>query len=76
MKLQMTSLVEEFKCAKTSLEMTLSKSKDPAVKATAPMLKIGKKWNTREEHAQGALQHRDIIGQVQSGRAGFGLGGS
>ena len=26
------------------------------------------------QHAQGALQHRDIIGQVQSGRAGFGLG--
>ena len=28
----MTSLVEEFKCAKTRLEMILSQSKDPAVK--------------------------------------------
>ena len=43
----MTSLVEEvpttslveFKCAKTSLEMTLSQSKDPVVKNTAPAVK-------------------------------------
>ena len=28
------------------------------------------------QHAQGALQQRDIIGQVQSGRAEFGLGDS
>ena len=74
----MTSLVEEFKCAKTSLEMTLSQSKDPAVKNTAPTVKTRKKWNPQEvvQHAQGTLQHRDIIGQVQSGRAGFGLGDS
>ena len=32
LELPMTSLVEEFKCAKTSLEMTLSQSKDPALK--------------------------------------------
>ena len=32
-------------------------------------------WNPREavQHAQGALQHRDIIGQIQSGIAGFGI---
>ena len=68
-------LVEEFKCAKTSLEMTLSQSKDLAVKNTAPTVKTGRKWNP-VQHAQGALQHKDIIGQVQSGRAGFGLGDS
>ena len=74
--LPMTSLVEEFKCGETSLEMTLSQSKDPAVKNTAQMVKTGKKWNPREavQHAQGAIQYRDIIEQVQSGRAGFGLG--
>ena len=42
LELPMTSLVEEFKCAKTSLEMTLSQSKDPAVKNTAPIVKTGK----------------------------------
>ena len=68
--------VMELKCAKTRLEMTLSQSKDPAV--TAPMLKIGKKWNPREtvKHAQDILQHRHITGQVHSGRAGFGSGDS
>ena len=42
------------------------------------MVKTGKKWNPQEavQHAQGTLHHRDIIGQVQSGRAGFGLGDS
>ena len=55
----MTSLVEEFQCANTSLEMTLSQYKDPGEAV---------------QHAQGALQHRDIIGHVQSGRVGFGLG--
>ena len=37
-----------------------------------------KKWNPREAvpHAQGALQHTDIIGQVQRGRPGLGLGNS
>ena len=43
----MTSLVEEFKCAKTSLEMTLSQSKDRAVKNTPPNVKTGQKWNLR-----------------------------
>ena len=45
----MTSLVEEFyvcsKCAKTSLEMTFSQSKDAAVKNTDPMVRTGTKWN-------------------------------
>ena len=40
------SFVEEFKCVKTSLEMTLSQSKDPVVKNTAPTIKTGKKWNS------------------------------
>ena len=44
----MTSLVEGLKCAKTSLEMTFSQSKDPVVKNTGPMVKIGKKWNPQE----------------------------
>ena len=40
-------------------------------------MKTEKEWNPREavQHPH-ALQHRDIIGQVQSGRKGFGLGDS
>ena len=72
----MTSLVEEFKCANTSLEMILCQCMDQAGKNTAPTMKTAKKLSPRKavQHAEGAVQHRDIIGQVQSGRAGFGLG--
>ena len=51
----MTSLVENFKCAKTSLEMALSQFKDPVVKDTAPVVKTGRKWNLRDaaQHTQG-----------------------
>ena len=57
----------EFKCAKTSLELTLSQPADPAVKNTALTVKTGKKRNPQEavQHSQGALQHRNIVGQVQ-----------
>ena len=70
--------MEGFKYAKTSLEIILLQSKDPVVKNTAPTVKTGKKWNPREtvQHAQGTVQHRDIIGQIQSWRAGFRLGDS
>ena len=76
LELPMTSLIEKFKCAKTTLEMILSQSTDSAVKNTAPTVKTGRRGNPREvvQRAQGALQHRDIIGKSQSGRAGFGLG--
>ena len=47
MELSYTSSVE-FKCAKISLERTLSQFKDLAVKNTAPMVKTGKKWNPRK----------------------------
>ena len=48
LELPMTTLVELFKSDKTSLDMTLSQSKDPAVKNTAPVVKTGKKWNPQE----------------------------
>ena len=69
LELPMTSLVEEFKCDETSLEMPLSQPKDSAVKNTAPtVLQSGvhkKRFNMHKAHYS--------IG-VQSGRAGFGLG--
>ena len=40
--LKMTSFMEDLKSAKTSPEVPLSQSKDPAVKNTAPPVKTGK----------------------------------
>ena len=75
LELPVSSLTEEFKCAKVRLEMTLTQSKDPVVRSVAPTVKTGRKWNPKEavQLAQAALRHRDIIGQVQHGRGGLGL---
>jgi len=39
------------------------------------VLKTGRKWSAKETvvEAKAALQIRDIMGQVQHGRGGFGL---
>ena len=55
LELRMTSLVEEFKCAKTSLEMTLLQSKGPLVKNTTSMVK-----NREESTRSGSLCTRCI----------------
>ena len=73
LELAMSRLVEDLNCAKRSLKMTYSQSKDPAVKSTAPSVNTGK-WNVNMHRAQGTLQHRDITGHVQNGRAMFALG--
>lgn len=76
LELPLTSLVEEFKCAKVGREMQLLGSKDGLVKATAPVTRSGRKWNSREatQAAKRALEHKDVVGQVQTGRAGLGSG--
>lgn len=75
LKLPLTSLTEEFKCAKTQLQMTLNESKDLVVRKNAPILATGRKWRpaTAVEEAISALRHADIVGHVQQGRGGLGL---
>ena len=45
---------------------------------TAPILATGRKWTplVATEQAKAALRHRDIVGRVQEGRSGLGLGAS
>lgn len=75
LKLPLTSLTEEFKCAKTRLQMTLNESKDPVIRENAPTLATGHKWRPARavEEATAALRHADIVGNVQQGRGGLGL---
>ncbi|KAJ8333436.1 hypothetical protein SKAU_G00414440 [Synaphobranchus kaupii] len=56
--------------------MTLTKSQDLFVRGAAPTLATGKKWKPAAAvaEAKAALRHRDIVGHVQHGRGGFGLG--
>lgn len=58
--------------------MTLIESQDTTIQAVPPRLATGRKWNPSEavEQAKSALRHGDIVGQVQQGRGGFGLGTS
>ena len=76
LELPISSLAEEYKCAKVRLEMTLLDSADPFVAQAAPILATGRKWKPAEatQQAKAALRHRDIVGQVQQGRSGLGAG--
>ena len=78
LELPVSSLTEEFKCSKVRLEMTLTESRDPCVTQTAPTLASGRKWtpSPATQQAKADLRHRNIVGLVQQGRGGFGLGES
>ncbi|KAJ8016900.1 hypothetical protein DPEC_G00012150 [Dallia pectoralis] len=78
LEIPVSSPVEEFKRSKIRLEMTLTESRDPCVSGTAPTLVTGRKWNpaAASHQAKTDLRHRDIIGNVQQGRGGLGLGDS
>ena len=58
--------------------MMLTESRDPCVAKTAPILLTGRKWTpaAATHQAKSALKHRDIVGAVQRGRGGLGLGES
>ncbi len=73
LKLPLASLTEEFKCAKTRLQMTLSKSRDLAVSTNMPTLATGCKWTPAKavEEATTVLRHADIVGHVQQGWGGL-----
>jgi len=63
---------------KVRLSMTLAESQDAAKRTAPPRLATEKKWTPAEvvEQAKSALRHGDVVGQVQQGRVGFGLGTS
>ena len=75
LELPLTSLTEEYKCSKVRLQMTLKDSRDKTISTAAPPLATGRKWTPSDavQQATQALRHKDIVGQVQQGRGGFGL---
>ncbi|KAK2864561.1 hypothetical protein Q7C36_003715 [Tachysurus vachellii] len=62
--LPISSLVEDYKCAKVRLELMLLDLSDPFVA------------HLGHRQAKAALRHKDIVGQVQEGSSGLGLGAS
>lgn len=75
LSLPSSSPVDEYKCAK--VRVGTSESQDPVLKEIAPTLSTGRKW-TRAAAVmdvwKSALHHQNIVGHVQQGRGGRGLG--
>lgn len=77
--LTISSLVEEYKCAKDRLEMMLLNSNDPFVAQCCPYLGHREEMEpplVATKQAKAALRHKDIVELVQEGRSGLGLGDS
>ena len=55
--------------------MMLRDLEDQVIRDTLPEVKTGMKWSAREEveAMECHLQHKDIVGATQSGRAGLGM---
>lgn len=55
--------------------MNLSESKDTLIRTAVPQVATGRRWTPSEgvQRAKSALHFRDVVGQVQHGRAGLGL---
>ena len=76
LELPISSLSEEYKCAKVRLEMMLMGSRDPFAAKAAPRLATGRKWtpSVASKQATAVLKHRDIVGQVQQERTDLASG--
>ncbi|GFO01873.1 polyprotein [Plakobranchus ocellatus] len=70
----MKSILEEYKCGKARLLTMLEESDDPVVKTVQPSLKTGRKWKVTEavDEAKECLKMKEVIGQTQTDRKGFG----
>ena len=69
----LTALTEGFKVGKARVFMTLRDSQDPMIRATAPDMRTGIKWDAKQEvgEMESRLRHKEIVGAVQKDRAGF-----
>ena len=72
--LPLASIKEEFKAGKVRTVMTLRYSKDDKIRDDPPEVRSGKKWRaeTAVNDLIGQLEHKDIIGSVQTNREGLG----
>ncbi|XP_052281145.1 uncharacterized protein LOC127878656 [Dreissena polymorpha] len=74
LQLPLSSLVEEFKVAKTRLVVTLKQSQDSSIRNAGIETRTGRKWSASQavEQAEKRLQQKDIVGNTAVGRQGLG----
>ena len=76
LQLPLSSLVDEFKVAKTRLVVTLRDSRDQLIRQAGIETRTGRKWSASQavEQAESRLRHRDIVGTTCENRQGLGSG--
>lgn len=74
LQLLFSSLVEEFKTAKTRLVLTLRDSQDEQIREAGIVTRTGRKWSASEtvNQAESSLKLKDIVGITAVGRQGIG----
>ncbi|XP_052268193.1 uncharacterized protein LOC127869579 [Dreissena polymorpha] len=74
LQLPLSSLVDEFKIAKTRLVLTLRDSPDECIRGAGIETRTSKKWSATESvsQAESNLKHIDIVGVTTVGRQGIG----
>ena len=75
LRLPLASIAEEFKAGKVRTVMTLRYSKDVRIRENPPEVRSGKKWIVEQTVNKiiEQLEHKDIVGAVQTNREGLGL---
>lgn len=76
LSLPSSSPVDEYKCAKVRVAMSLTESQAHVLKEIAPTLSTERKWMPAAAEMdvwKSALHHQNIVGHVQQGRVGFAL---
>ncbi len=76
LQLPLQSISLGYKQEKTRLVLELRESAAQAVRNANPKVLTSRKWNAQTEvdQAVSRLQHQEIVGRVQKGRAGLGWG--
>ncbi|RXN06597.1 hypothetical protein ROHU_032706 [Labeo rohita] len=76
LQLPLQSIQLGYMQEKTRLVLELRESTDESVRNTNAKVPTGRKWNAQTEVVQAVsrLQHQEIMGRVQAGRAGLGWG--
>jgi len=73
-QLPISSIVDEFKAGKVRFHMILRDLPDQVIREVQPEVKSGPKWTAERAvtEAETSLRTKDIVGAVQSDRAGLG----
>ncbi|KAJ8352978.1 hypothetical protein AAFF_G00124830, partial [Aldrovandia affinis] len=74
LQLPLKSITLGYRQEKARLVMELRDSSDRTVKEANARVATGRKWRAEEEvqKVMGRLQHQEVVGMVQTGRAGLG----